>query len=197
LTEWWINVVIPGIEATRNPDAPLAIGEHCRFCPNKGHCPALKSEVFEFPMGIDATHLSDEELGAILDKLKAIAAVEETFKSEALRRARQGAKVAGYKLVRKKSNRVFKESMAIPSEDNPDEFNEVKFVDAVLERFGTEAYTDPQVKSPPQLEKLEGGQEFVSMWSYKPDAGLTLAPYTDKRSEVKPNIERLRTVKNA
>ena len=45
LTDWWFNSLLPDMEATRKPDAPLTIGEHCRFCPAKGHCPALKSEV--------------------------------------------------------------------------------------------------------------------------------------------------------
>lgn len=191
LTDWWMNVVIPGIEETQDPDAHLVIGEHCRFCPNKGHCPALKSEVFEFPMGIDATHLSDEELGEILNKLSAIKAVQDTFESEALRRARQGSKIPGRKLVRMKANRTFKDTMPQPDPEDADETVEVSVEDAINETFGLDGYAEPKLKSPAQIAKLDGGTQFVAQWAYSPDKGLTLAATSDKRAEVKPNIERL------
>lgn len=192
LTDWWMNTVLPGVEATRDPNALLTIGEHCRFCPAKGHCPALKTEVFEFSTSIEVSHLTDAELGAALIKLKALSTVETTFQAEALRRVRTGDKVPGYKLVRKKSNRVMKESMALPSPENADEMVEVKLADAALDTFGVEAYTDVAIKSPAQLEKLEGGDTFVATWSYSPDNGTTLAPMSDKRREVKSNVELMR-----
>ena len=192
LTEWWMNVIIPGIERTRNPDAPLTIGQHCRFCKNKGHCPALKNEVFEFPMGIDAAHLSDEELGEVLVKLAAIAVLQPVLEAEAFRRARQGDAIPGYKLVRKKANRKFKESMAFPDPDDADTMIEVKLEDAIEDKFGLDAFTEPKLKSPNQIEDLEGGGEFAATWGYSPDNGLTLAKNSDKRVAVRPNIERVR-----
>lgn len=192
LTNWWVNVIIPGIEATRDPDALLVIGEHCRFCPNKGHCPALKNETFEFPQGIDTAHLSDEEVGALLGKLDAIEALKPVLEAEALRRARQGDKIPGRKLVRKGSNRIFKISMAQPDPDDADETIEVKFEDAALKEFGADAYDDPKFRSPAQMAKIEGGKTFVSKWAFKPDNGLTLAKDSDKRVEVRPNIERVK-----
>ena len=69
---------------------------------------------------------------------------------------------------------------------------EIKLEDAVNEEFGLEGFTDPKMLTPPQMAKLDGGQEFVSKWAYKPDKGLTLAALSDKRTEVRPNIERLR-----
>ena len=192
LINWWMNVVLPGIEETRSPDALLVIGEHCRFCPNKGHCPALKNETFEFPMGIDTAHVSDEELGALLVKLDAIEALKPVLAAEALRRARQGDKIPGRKLVRKGGNRIYKTSMAQPDPDNADETIEVKLEDAALKEFGVDAYGDPTLRSPAQMEKLDGGVEFASKWAFKPDNGLTLAKDSDKRAEVRPNIERVR-----
>lgn len=192
LTDWWMAVVIPGIEATRKLDAHLVIGEHCRFCPNKGHCPALKTEIFEFPMGISSTHMDDEELGSALDKLKAILGLQSTFEAEALRRARKGSKIPGFKLVRMKSNRMFKDTMAEPSLDNADEMVEVAFEVAATAEFGLDAYSTPKLLSPAQMQKLDGGESFVAKWAYKPDKGLTLAAESDKRVEVRPNIEQVR-----
>lgn len=197
LTDWWFNEVLPDIEATRDPDAELVIGEHCRFCANKSHCPALKSEVFEFPMGIEPSHMTDDELGQALTKIKAIETLKETFEREALRRARAGDRIPGWKLVRKKANRTWKEKQPVRNPDNPDEMVETTIEDAARAAFGMEAYSDPKLKSPAQIEKLDGGNDFASHWAYSPDQGLTLAAESDKRMEVRPNIERVRATRQA
>ena len=189
LTDWWFQALLPDMEATRNPDAELVIGEHCRFCTAKGHCPALKSEVFEFPMGIDPSHLTDEELGEILKKLAAIMQVKTTYESEALRRARSGSKIPGKKLVRQRGNREFKERQPI-KDPKTGEMVETELLDAIENQFGVDAFTDPKLKSPAQIEKMEGGNDFAATWAYSPDKGLTLASESDKRMEVRPNIER-------
>jgi hypothetical protein len=143
-------------------------------------------------MGIEATHLTDEELGEALAKLEAILVLQPVLEAEALRRARSGNKIPGRKLVRKKSNRKFKEMMALPDPDNADATVEVKLEDAIVEQFGLDAYAEPKMRSPNQLEDLDGGSEFVAKWAYTPDNGLTLAKISDKRVEVRPNIERIR-----
>ena len=189
-----MGTVIPGIVATRDPNAPLVIGQHCKWCPNKGNCPALKSETFEFQMGIEATHLNDQELGDVLSKLEAILILQPVMEAEALRRARRGDRIPGRKLVRKKANRKFKEVMALPDPDDADTMVEVKLEKAIMERFGFDAYAEPKMRSPNQLEALDGGSEFTAKWAYSPDNGLTLAKFSDKRVEVRPNIERIRGV---
>lgn len=189
LTDWWTKTVLPGIEATRDKDAVLVIGDHCRFCPAKSHCPALKNETFEFPMGIDVSYLTDVELGGLLDKLEAIEVLKQPMQAEALRRARQGDQIPGRKLVRMRSNRIFHESRAIASLTDADEMIEITIDDAVRETFGMEGYSDPKLLSPAQIEKLDGGKDFASQWAHKPDRGLTLAAKSDKRKEVKSHIE--------
>lgn len=39
---WIQDVLLPGIDACANPDAPLLPGDHCRFCPSVAFCPALR-----------------------------------------------------------------------------------------------------------------------------------------------------------
>ncbi len=195
LTSWWMNTVLPGIEATRDPGAPLVIGDHCKWCPNKGNCPALKQETFEFPMGIEVSHLDNEELGEVLVKLEAILVLQGVMEAEALRRARTGDRVPGRKLVRKRANRKFKEVMALPDPDDADTMVEVKLEKAIMAQFGLDAYAEPKMRSPNQLEGLDGGSEFTAKWAYTPDNGLTLAKSSDKRVEVRPYIERSRGVR--
>ena len=188
LQDWWFKELLPDMVATRDPQAELVIGEHCRFCPAKGHCPALKSEVYEFPTTIDPSHMTDDELGEALIKLNALSQVMSTYQGEALRRARGGAKVPGYKLVRQRGNREWKQNQ--PVQNGKGEMVETAIEDALLSEFGVDAYTDPKLKSPAMIEKMDGGNDFASQWCFSPDKGLTLAPESDKRSEVKPNIER-------
>ncbi len=190
IEDWWMNTVLPGIEATRDETSPLMMGDHCKWCPNKAHCPALQGGVLEFSIEAAPSAMTDVELGAMLDKLDAIKAFQPVLEAEALRRARQGDKVPGRKLVRKKSNRIYRDEMALPND--LDGTVVVTLADAITEIFGLEAYSEPKLKTPAQLEKMPGGKEFAKDWSYKPDAGLTLAAESDKRVEVRPNIERLR-----
>jgi hypothetical protein len=187
--DWWYGKVLPAIENTRKNDAELAIGEWCRFCPAKGNCPALKAEVFEFPASVDPAHLDDDELGQAIMTLNALVQVKSNLEAEALRRARGGSKITGFKLVRQRGNREWKEQLALEIDG---EMTTVQLKDAILEEFGFEdAYTEPKLKSPAQIEKVDGGNDFASKWAYSPDRGLTLAPESDKRVEVRPNVERL------
>lgn len=188
LTAWWFDGVLPDIQATRDPNAPLEIGEHCRFCPAKSACPALKSEVFEFSTTIDPDHMSDDELGLALTKLKALKTVTEVYEREALRRAKLGVKISGWKMVRKKGNRVWKEQQPIREGDG--EMVPTTLEEAMDRAFGLECWTEPERKSPAQVEKMDGGNDFASLWAYSPNLGLTLAAESDKRMEVRPNVER-------
>lgn len=191
LTAWWTEVILPGIQDTRNKDAHLTIGEHCRFCPNKAWCPALKRETFDFAVDVDPEYMTSEELGQALEKGKIIQKFMETLEAEAFKRLRAGEPVAGQKLVQKKGNRAWKSSMAVPDEEG--QKREVQFEDAVVDAFGLDAYTEPAIKTPAQLEKLNAeAKDFTIRWAYKPDTGLTMAPVSDKRPEVRPAIERFR-----
>jgi hypothetical protein len=38
----FMDTCAAGAAATEDPDAPLAAGEHCKFCPAAGICPALR-----------------------------------------------------------------------------------------------------------------------------------------------------------
>lgn len=196
IVNWWMDTVLPGIEATRDPTSLLTMGSHCKWCPNKVHCPALQDETFSFQLDQPVATLTDDELGALLDKLEAIKAFQPTLEFEALRRARQGDKIPGRKLVRKKANRIFRDQLLVASEDNPDEMVVLQFDEEVKKTFGDAAYAEPKVKSPAQLEKVTpGGKTFVQDWAHKPDAGLTLAAEGDKRVEVRPNVERVRSMR--
>ena len=72
------------------------------------------------------------------------------------------------KLVIQKANRVLKPEAPFVFSDVPG------------------AFTTPELKSPPELEKLGPEvKKLVGEYAYTPESGLTVAPWSDKRAEQK------------
>ena len=57
----------------------------------------------------------------------------------------------------------------------------LKLADEAVKKFGDDAYAPRELRSPAQVERLEGGRPFVAQWAYKPEVGQTVAPDTDAR----------------
>jgi Protein of unknown function (DUF2800) len=74
--------------------------------------------------------------------------------------------------VQKKANRVWRK--------------EAEFF--LYEEYGDAAY-NTSLKTPAMMEDLPDGKKFAAQYAYSPDAGLTLAPSSDKRVEVKSSLE--------
>lgn len=176
LTEWFVDEVMPAMAAAREPDALLAMGDWCRFCPvnSAKACPALKTELVEFSTAREPDELTAEEIGAFMTKGDTIIKYLAKIGEEAFKRAMNGVKIPGQKVVMKRSNRIWKEDVESKMEA----------------QFKTAAYEDPKLKTPPAVEKMVGGKAFAKKWAYKPDMGLTLAPESDKREAVKRVIDQ-------
>ena len=192
LTDFFTGEIIPAMEATRDPLAPLTVGDHCIFCPAKrtGTCPALQTEVFEYNIDLEPNHLSDGELGEALSKKGAITKFLEDLELVALNRARQGNRIPGRKLVKKTGNRLFRDDMEVVDEDTGDKVK----LDRKEEQkrlFGTQAFTTPELRSPAQLDKLPGGKQFTNQWCFSPDKGTKLVSRDDKGIEIVVSGEAL------
>lgn len=171
LGEWVGAVLEPGAKATDADDAPLADGDHCQFCPAKVICPLLTGKfdaaVSEAEAKTDFTKLEDWELAERLAKVKSIRSYLKALEDETFSRLMKGKEVPGFKLVQKKSNRVWRDGAE-------------KIVAGAL---GDAAY-ERKFRSPAQVERLKGGRELAQEHAYKPDTGLTLADDSDNRSAV-------------
>lgn len=178
LNQWVEKDLLPAIECTQAPDAPLVEGPHCRFCPVKqaAACPLLDNlhnqlaeaaEKAKDPAK-EARLMEDWELAERLARVNAVEMFIKAMKDEAFLRLQRGAPIPGWKLVPKKSNRVLKDGAE----------------EKAREQWGDGAY-ETRLKSPAQLEKLKGGKEWCAEWAFKPDTGLTIAPDTDRREGVK------------
>lgn len=177
LSQWVDEVLLPGIDRTTEPNAPLIPGkEQCQFCPALARCPAQR-RAFEAvntqaltvsDPAHSAARLDDEELGMKLSQADTVRKFIRALEKEAFNRLQNGRPVPGWKLVPTKTNRVGKPG----------------YEEAARQKWGNSALKPIEVKSIAQLEKLSGGKAFVTEWGYKPEGAPTLAPVADARHAI-------------
>ena len=115
-------------------------------------------------------NLSDESLGRSYQYIEAVKFYIKALEDETYRRLNSGKQVPGTKMVLKKANRVLKDGAA----------------KVFAELFPKEAFTEPKLKSPAELEKISPtAKKLVHEWAYTPNNGLTVAMESDKRPGVK------------
>lgn len=178
LKKWLQDEWLPNARATEQPDALLNPGPWCHksFCSARTRCPALRAlikRVAAYTLE-EIKAMDDWELGLAAQEAAIAAGVKKLFEEEVFQRLRTGTQVPGWKIVKKKADRVFKGEIE-------DDGKTVKLVEAVKETFGEAAYDEPKLKSVAAIERLPKGKEFVAKWGYKPDTGQTVAPDTDTR----------------
>lgn len=164
-----LEKIKPAMEATE-VDNDLLPGEWCRFCPAKLVCPAMKSLFGAAAQAnpSEVIELSDALLGQSWNKIKAVKFYAAALEDEVYRRNNMGKTVPGTKLVNKKANRVWKGDAA-----------------QALAVLGPEIFTEPELKSPPDIEKMGAkAKALVKEYAFTPNTGLTVASVGDKRPAV-------------
>jgi hypothetical protein len=182
LGEWLETELLPAVKRTEEPNAPCVAGDHCQFCPVALYCREIQgpfAEMLETAKALPEDEAKDHEAfidtssEALAKLAEAIPLVKRAIKAierEVFARLQKGDDVPGFKLVAKRADRAWK--------DGAEELLQAMFGDA--------AFNEPKLKSPAQIEKIkEGGKEFVAENAYKPEAGLTFAPASDKRDAAK------------
>lgn len=169
LKEWVHGTLVPAMRATEF-DETLTVGEWCRFCPAKLVCPMLTS-LFQAACLANPKHLpdtSDEMIGRNFTLAAGVKHYVKALETEAYNRAMRGHTIPGGKLVHKKANRVWKDGA-------PAMF---------MERFGKDAMTEPQLKSPAEMEKVPAAKELVKEFAFTPTSGLTFVLETAPQQAV-------------
>lgn len=183
LESWYLHELVPAMKATEDPDAAVEMGEWCTFCPVKAHCPAMAQAVFDMSVLMHPEKMTGIQLGDAINKIKAIVKLGSTLEELAFKRALAGEKIKGFKLVKKKSNRQWREFITVKKDG---EDVQVPVEEFLKSKFGVDAYSNPTLLTPPQIEKLPGGKPVVTQCAYTPqNTGLTLAPSSDSRVEAK------------
>ena len=193
IREWWTTVgeikawvvrdLLPAMNST---DDELDPGKWCRFCPAKLVCP-MQASLFRAASRYDPKEIvdiSDKALGLSYQKAQAVKHYLKALEDEVFRRLQAGKVVDGTKLVNKKANRVFTDTVTEKVEGVD---VEIPIADAIKSRFGAGAFSTPELKTPAQLAELgSAAKEFVKEYAYMPVTGLTVALTEDKRVGIKP-----------
>lgn len=177
-------VLRKAIEATRKPNAPLKVGEHCQFCPAHAICSAMEyqrdialTSEFKGVVESQAKVYDVRDLAAALDKRDTLKAYLTALDEFAYREMNAGVQVPGYKLVAKRGQRKYKDPVLLE--------NTLKAAG-----LGSAIYTKPELLSPAQLEKaIPSHKGLIAEHTVTESSGLTVVPESDKRPAASPEIE--------
>lgn len=171
----WASELIEAVRRTEEPNAPLALGEHCRWCPAAGICPKLQETAIEtakqdFAEGVryDPAKLSDT-----LELLPTIEAWAKAVREFAYAEAERGHCPPGWKLVPKRATRKWRD------EEEATEY---------LRKYGmddSDIYTS-KIRTPAQIEKILGkAKDDIADLVVAESSGHTLAPLSDRRQPIR------------
>lgn len=146
LTRWGLDVLVPGMARTLEPNPPLRPGPWCKsyFCAARVHCPARRASALELAqtefsaLPPDAVSLTTVQLGQLLDRAELMESFISDVRKEALSRAQQGDIPPGWKVAAKRATRTWVD---------PD-----KLADLIKDL--PECFTEPSVRSVAQVEKV-------------------------------------------
>lgn len=174
--------------ATRDPDAPLVAGEHCRFCPAAAICEVRREQVLELAQAefsaLDemqlptVTTMDSAKLAQILAHASQIEDWIKRVKEHAYIEATHGRCPPGWKLVAKRATRKWRDEFASRG------FLQGKF------NLDEADILEVKLRSPAQIEPLLPGKNKAERASLiaeivvKESSGTTLAPEADKRPAV-------------
>jgi hypothetical protein len=159
---------------------PLAAGEWCQFCPAKGHCPELSRHAqlvaaTDFEVVVEQSIpdvVAALPIGAVvsaLGKAKVLEIYLKAMRSRVEKDLMDGRPVPGYKLVEKRPRRVWNDE------------TEVAAWAASSGLSADDFLTDPQLKSPAQIEEVIGKKYLPEQLYTFVSSGATIAPEDDPR----------------
>ncbi len=168
--------LIDDAKATEDPNAALNPGDHCRWCPAKPTCPALreKSLALAKQSFSSLTPYDPSLLSSTLSMLFTIETWVKGVREFAYREAEQGRCPPGWKLVDKRATRKWREGL---DTDNLARNLAIK----PPELFETKIRSPAQIEKILSKEALNVFDQFVT----KESSGKTLVQTSDKRPEAR------------
>lgn len=177
------------IALTRSPNAPVAAGDWCKYCPAAGECSeqyktiqaGVHADFGVIPNGaIEPTAeairllpsvdtLSLDAVGKALAYEDIVLAWFGALKDRARASLEAGVAVPGHKLVRKKTNRKFKDEAEVKAKYEP--------------LLGDAIYKPRELQGITWFEK-KIGKDAMAALTMKPEGALTVAPDYDPRAAV-------------
>lgn len=169
--------------ATEAPDAPLKAGDHCRFCPAAGLCPALRAKTNDiatagFTDDEPAEKISGQQVAEALAEVDLLDIRGKRVRQLAHDMATSGHVVPGWKLVAKRATRKWRDEKAAADQ-----------LMMIHEIPRSSIYIEEMI-SPAKCESLMPGKNkdaraaALSAMVTKQSSGAVLVPADDKRPAI-------------
>lgn len=188
LVDFWENELMPGAWATQDPNAPLVVGDHCRFCPAQAVCPILAKaavgvaqeefgfysepetkKISELPVlltphtdGQDIDAMERAEFGKDIIQVPAPEALTNKQIGDILPKLEL---ISSYiKAVKAHAETEIKAGRSVPGFKVVERRAHREWLpnadDQIVLLAGGEAFKPDELKSPAQIEKLVGKKKF-------------------------------------
>jgi hypothetical protein len=190
LMDDWRTQVHVAQERTRDPNAPLVTGEHCKFCPARHGCPkrreeALAGAVSVFTEGLEGpaskppslVNMTPAQLAVVLNAKEMLESWLKDARELAFNELNAGREIPGWKVVAKVGHRKWVNEDAAAK---------------ALSQMGVDPY-EKSLLSPAKAEKqlakaMRKGkaEDLIAQLAHKPISGSSLAPVSDPRPALRP-----------
>jgi hypothetical protein len=174
--QMWVDGVLkPTVAEILSPSPRMAAGDHCKFCPARGACPALAQIRQDLarrdfgPSPAEPVVLDADELGSVLTDVDLVDVHVEALREQALRDIQAGVPVPGWEVVPSRPMR----SWSMPARDLRTALQGAGFDDAA-DRIIAPA----EVRTPAQVEKILTPEEWAILQPYvqSKSSGVRLVP---------------------
>ena len=178
LEKWERERLIPAAKEALSEDPKANSGVWCRFCPGRNSCRKRAEDALEAVKEVNKPEfMTDEEIEAILPKLDSVISYIDSIKEYCLKKALEGKKWRGYKIVESVTKRKLSDEDAVAK---------------ILTDNGYDPYAQKKILSMSELQKMVGSKQFndlVGTYIIKPKGQAVLAPESDAREELIINKE--------
>lgn len=178
LEKWERERLIPAAKEALSEDPKANSGVWCRFCPGRNVCRKRADDNLQTVKKINKPEfMTDEELEAILPQLDSVISYIADIKEYCLKKALEGKKWRGYKVVESVTKRKLSDEDAVAK---------------ILTDNGYDPYAQKKILSMNELQKMVGSKQFndlVGNYIIKPKGQAVLAPESDAREELIINKE--------
>lgn len=178
LEKWEKEKLIPAAKEALSEDAKANSGVWCKYCPGRNVCRKRAEDALEAVKEVNKPEfMTDEEIEAILPKLDSVISYIDSIKEYCLKKALEGKKWRGFKVVESVTKRKLSDEDAVAK---------------ILTDNGYDPYAQKKILSMSELQKMVGSKQFndlVGTYIIKPKGQAVLAPESDAREELIINKE--------
>ena len=164
--------LLRAVKLAQRPDAPIASGEHCRWCAAKPICPVVNGEIDRMNR-VAIQNLSSDEIGELLAKADTFETWIKDLRAVAFNMLENDKPVTGYKLVAKRPTRQW-----VDEDEAADRLLSFGLLEEKI--IKTELISPAQAEKVLKKSKLALPDDLVAAVS----SGSTLAPESDPRPAV-------------